>query len=120
VGIPLRAGEGSGWPRRNPNKMQEYVGRVPLCGRYSTFSQAQSLVVEPHSLQIVGVKLHAFFRKKEETAPAWSPLSEHHSRNLRTLCFLPGPINIKRADFHGEWNYTISPNTHPPNRAFIL
>ncbi len=29
-------------------------------------------------------------------------------------------INIKRADFHGEWNYTISPNTHPPNRAFIL
>jgi hypothetical protein len=29
-------------------------------------------------------------------------------------------INIKRADFHGEWNYTISPNIHPPNRAFIL
>ena len=29
-------------------------------------------------------------------------------------------INIKRAEFHGEWNYTISPNTHPPNRALIL
>jgi hypothetical protein len=28
-------------------------------------------------------------------------------------------LNIKRADFHGEWNYTISPNTHSPNRAFI-
>jgi len=28
-------------------------------------------------------------------------------------------INIKRADFHGEWNYTISPNTHPPNCGFI-
>jgi hypothetical protein len=23
-------------------------------------------------------------------------------------------INIKRAEFHGEWNYTISPNDHPP------
>src|SRR5882762_8787708 len=29
-------------------------------------------------------------------------------------------INIKRAEFHGEWNYTISPNHHPPNRALIL
>jgi hypothetical protein len=28
-------------------------------------------------------------------------------------------INIKRAEFHGEWNYTISPNNHPPNRALI-
>jgi hypothetical protein len=28
-------------------------------------------------------------------------------------------INIKRAEFHGEWNYTISPNIHPPNHAFI-
>jgi Rhodopirellula transposase DDE domain len=28
-------------------------------------------------------------------------------------------INIKPAEFHGEWNYTISPNTHPPNCAFI-
>ena len=28
-------------------------------------------------------------------------------------------INIKRAEFHGEWNYTISPNTHPPNHALI-
>jgi hypothetical protein len=28
-------------------------------------------------------------------------------------------INIKRAAFHGEWNYTISPNTHPPNHALI-
>jgi len=28
-------------------------------------------------------------------------------------------INIKRAEFHGEWNYTISPNDHPPNRALI-
>src|SRR6266481_3658270 len=25
-------------------------------------------------------------------------------------------INIQRAEFHGEWNYTISPN-HPPNHA---
>src|SRR6516162_7979322 len=23
-------------------------------------------------------------------------------------------LNIKRAEFHGEWNYTISPNTYPP------
>ena len=23
-------------------------------------------------------------------------------------------INIKRAEYHGEWNYTISPNHHPP------
>ena len=28
-------------------------------------------------------------------------------------------INIERAEFHGDWNYTISPNTHPPNRALI-
>jgi len=28
-------------------------------------------------------------------------------------------INIKRAEFHGEWNDTISPDAHPPNRAFI-
>ncbi len=28
-------------------------------------------------------------------------------------------LNIKRAQFHGEWNYTISPNTDPPNCAFI-
>ena len=28
-------------------------------------------------------------------------------------------INIERAEFHGEWNYTISPNTDPPNRAFL-
>jgi hypothetical protein len=28
-------------------------------------------------------------------------------------------INIKRHAFHGEWNYTISPNTHSPNRALI-
>jgi hypothetical protein len=26
-------------------------------------------------------------------------------------------INIQRAEFHGEWNYTISPNPHRPNRA---
>jgi hypothetical protein len=28
-------------------------------------------------------------------------------------------LNIKRAEFHGEWNYTISPNSYPPNCAFI-
>src|SRR5260370_34601998 len=28
-------------------------------------------------------------------------------------------INIKPAEFHGEWNYTISPNYHAPNRAFV-
>ena len=28
-------------------------------------------------------------------------------------------LNIKRAGFHGEWNHTISPNTHPPNHALI-
>jgi hypothetical protein len=28
-------------------------------------------------------------------------------------------LNIKRAEFHGEWNYIISPNTYPPNCAFI-
>ena len=29
-------------------------------------------------------------------------------------------VNIKRAEFHGDWNYAISPNDHPPNRALIL
>src|SRR6202011_5599576 len=29
-------------------------------------------------------------------------------------------INLKRAEFHGEWHYTISPNDQPPNRALIL
>jgi hypothetical protein len=28
-------------------------------------------------------------------------------------------INIKRAEFHGEWNYTISPDPHRANRALI-
>jgi hypothetical protein len=28
-------------------------------------------------------------------------------------------INIKHGEFHGEWNYTISPNTYPPNCALI-
>jgi len=28
-------------------------------------------------------------------------------------------INIQRAEFHGEWNYTISPNNYPPECAFI-
>ena len=28
-------------------------------------------------------------------------------------------LNIKQAEFHGEWNYTISPNTYPPNAAFV-
>ena len=28
-------------------------------------------------------------------------------------------LNIKRAGFHGEWNYTISPGPHRPNRALI-
>jgi len=28
-------------------------------------------------------------------------------------------IDIQPAEFHGEWNYTISPDPHPPNRAFI-
>jgi hypothetical protein len=28
-------------------------------------------------------------------------------------------INITRAEFHGDWNYTISPNC-PPNQALIL
>jgi len=28
-------------------------------------------------------------------------------------------INIKRAEFHGEWNYTIAPNTYPPNCSLI-
>jgi hypothetical protein len=28
-------------------------------------------------------------------------------------------INIKRAEFHGEWNYTVSPNAYPPDCAFI-
>jgi hypothetical protein len=28
-------------------------------------------------------------------------------------------LNIKHAEFHGEWNYTISPNTHPPSGALI-
>jgi len=28
-------------------------------------------------------------------------------------------INIQRAEFHGEWNYTISPHPRRPNRVFI-
>jgi hypothetical protein len=27
-------------------------------------------------------------------------------------------INIKRAEFHGDWNYTISPNTLCQLRAY--
>ena len=30
-----------------------------------------------------------------------------------------GGHHIKRAEFHGEWNYTISPNIHPPNHTLI-
>jgi hypothetical protein len=29
-------------------------------------------------------------------------------------------INIKCAEFHGEWNYTISPTQSSPIRALIL
>jgi hypothetical protein len=29
-------------------------------------------------------------------------------------------LNIKRAEFHGECNYTISPNIYPPDCALIL
>jgi len=29
-------------------------------------------------------------------------------------------INIKRAEFHGEWNYTISPDAHPPKSRVNL
>jgi hypothetical protein len=59
----------------------------------------------------------------------------HHHQNrphgaLRTrYCSIPSgivvsdaemaSINIKRAEFHGDWNYTISPNASPPNCAFI-
>ena len=28
-------------------------------------------------------------------------------------------INIRRAEFHGEWNYTISPNAYSRDCAFI-
>jgi hypothetical protein len=28
-------------------------------------------------------------------------------------------INIRRAEFHREWNYTISPNAYSPDCAFI-
>ena len=28
-------------------------------------------------------------------------------------------LNVKRAEFYGEWNYTISPNIYPPNCSFI-
>jgi len=28
-------------------------------------------------------------------------------------------INIQCAEFHGEWNYTISPHPRRPNRVFI-
>jgi hypothetical protein len=28
-------------------------------------------------------------------------------------------LNVKRAEFHGEWNYTISPNIYPPDCALI-
>ena len=29
-------------------------------------------------------------------------------------------LNVKRAEFHDEWNYTISPNIYPPDCALIL
>ena len=29
-------------------------------------------------------------------------------------------LNVKRAEFYGEWNYTISPNIYPPDCALIL
>jgi hypothetical protein len=28
-------------------------------------------------------------------------------------------LNIKRADFHGEWNYTIAPSTNRAKRLFL-
>ena len=28
-------------------------------------------------------------------------------------------LNIEPAEFHGDWNYTISPNIYPPNCSFI-
>ena len=28
-------------------------------------------------------------------------------------------LNIEPAEFHGGWNYTISPNIYPPNCSFI-
>jgi hypothetical protein len=40
-------------------------------------------------------------------------------RNLHVSDAEMAALNIKRAEFHGEWNYTISPNIYPPNCAFI-
>ena len=38
------------------------------------------------------------------------PLPEGHQGHRREM----QAINIARHEFHGEWNYTISPNQQPP------
>ena len=46
------------------------------------------------------------------STPAYTPAAFVSDAEIAAL-------NIKPAEFHGEWNYTISPNTDPPNCAFI-
>ncbi len=46
------------------------------------------------------------------STPAYTPAAFMSDAEIAAL-------NIKPAEFHGEWNYTISPNTYPPNCAFI-
>jgi hypothetical protein len=63
-----------------------------------------------------------------------SNLGHHHQTGLTVRCELDtgqypsgivvsdhemAAINIKRAQFHGVWNYTISPKAYPPDCAFI-
>jgi hypothetical protein len=48
---------------------------------------------------------------------SWTPANTPAALSYRMPRWLPS--TFKRAEFHGEWNYTISPNTHPPNRALI-
>jgi len=43
------------------------------------------------------------------------PISQRHCR----IGCRDDRHHIQRAEFHGEWNYTISPDPHRPNRAFI-
>jgi hypothetical protein len=54
------------------------------------------------------------------TKPALRCAANSILANTPAASSFPTPINIKRAEFHGDWNYTISPNTYPPNCAFIF
>ena len=62
-----------------------------------------------------------------EESPSWQKLAltaclGRKHRKARACAPTPWWREVDsnpRAEFHGEWNYTISPNHHPPNHAFV-